>query len=59
MTIDDKMILNNAMAAHINAYGRIGLSVDVSHKVILLKDTVIQWILKGYVGCNQMMTINE
>lgn len=40
------IVHNNAVVAQIYAYGRIGLSIDVSQKVTLLKNTIIQWILR-------------
>lgn len=65
LTINDMVIHNDALVAQINADGILGLdfmlvnscSVDVSHKVLLLKDKRIPLLLEGYIGCNRITAI--
>lgn len=65
MTIDDMVIHNGGMVAHMNADGILGLdfmlanscSVDVSHKILLLKDKRIQLLVEVYIGCNRITAI--
>lgn len=66
LTIDDMVIHNDALVAQINADGIVGLdlmlanfcSVDVSHKVLLLKDKRIPLLVEGYIGITAIKTVS-
>lgn len=65
LTIYDMVFQNNALVAQINADEMLGLgfmlanfcSVDVKHKVLLLKDKRIPLLVGGYIDCNRITTI--
>lgn len=65
LTIYDMVFQNDALVAQTNADGMQGLdfmlanfcSVDVNHKVLVLKDKKIPLLVESYIDCNRITTI--